>query len=54
MKLKDALKARRYYPNATRHVAAIQAVRYAKALEWLGDRWLLVKKSSRLPEARPV
>ena len=54
MKLSDALKARRYYPNANRHQAAIQAVRYAKALEYLGDKWLLVRKSGKLPELRPV
>lgn len=52
--IKDALRARRFFPNAPRHQAASQAVKYAKAVEFLGDKWLLVKKAVRLPEARPV
>lgn len=49
-----ALKARKFFPNAPRKQAARQAVAYAKALAYLGDKWLLTKKSSRLISPRPV
>ena len=52
--LKHALRARRYYPNAPRKQAARQAIAYAKAIEYLGDRWLLVKNSPKLITLRPV
>jgi len=52
--LRYALKARRFYPNAPRKQAAKQAVAYAKALEYLGDKWLLAKKYHRLDTPRPV
>jgi hypothetical protein len=49
-----ALKARKFFPLAPRHQAASQAVRYAKAVSWLGDRWLLATKSEKLSTPRPV
>jgi hypothetical protein len=52
--IKQALKARRFFPLAPRHQAALQAVRYAKAVAYLGDRWLLSTKSERLSTPRPV
>jgi hypothetical protein len=52
--LKHALRARRFFPLAPRHQAARQAVAYMKAIEYLGDRWLLAKASARLITPRPV
>ncbi len=52
--LADAMKARKFYPLADRRSRAIQAVRYAQALAYLGDKWLLIKKSNKLAELRPV
>lgn len=54
MSIKQALKARKFFPNAPRHQAAIQAVRYAQAVEYLGNKWILVRQSARLSEPRPV
>ena len=34
-------KATKYFPNAGRHTRAIQAHRYAMALLFLGDKWIL-------------
>ena len=42
--LRYALRARRFYPYAPRRQAAKQAVAYAKAVEYLGDKWVLLKK----------
>ena len=52
--LRHALKARKFFPHATRHQAAVQAVRYAKAIEYLGPKWLAIRNSPRLAEPRPV
>ena len=52
--IRQALKARRFYPLAPRCQAASQAVKYAKAVAYLGDRWLLATKSERLSTPRPV
>ena len=38
MLIKDALRARRFFPHAPRPVAAKQAVAYAKAREYLRVR----------------
>ena len=54
MNIRNALRARHFFPNAPRRQAASQAVKYAKAIEFLGDKWLIIKKSARLPEMRPV
>ena len=47
--IKHALRARRFFPYATRKVAASQAVKYAKAVSYLGPRWLFIKDTPRLP-----
>ncbi len=49
-----ALKARRFFPNAGRKQAASQAVKYANAVLYLGERWLLASKSEKLTKLRPV
>ena len=54
MLLKNALRARHFYPYAPRKQRAKQAVAYARALEFLGDKWLLASPSSRLINPRPV
>ena len=52
--LKHAIRARRFFPLAPRHQAAKQAVAYAKAIEFLGDNWLALRKVEKLAEPRPV
>jgi hypothetical protein len=49
-----ALKARKFFPNAPRKQAASQAVKYAKAVAYLGERWLAIRKCERLEEPRFV
>jgi hypothetical protein len=49
-----ALRARHFFPHASRSVCARQAVAYAKAIQFLGDRWILARPSQRLAEPRPV
>ena len=48
------LKARHFYPNAPRKQVAKQAVAYAKAVLYLGDKWLAVRQCTRLEEPRFV
>lgn len=45
--IRHALRARHYFPLAPRHQAAHQAVKYARALAWLGTHWILYKKVER-------
>ena len=52
--LTHARKARNYFPLTTRKSRAVQAARYAAAIEFLGDRWLLARKCERLDSPRPV
>lgn len=53
-KLKLALRARRFFPNAPRKQAASQAVKWAESVIALGDKYLLAKQCERLLEPRPV
>jgi len=39
--IRNAFKARRFFPNAPRHQRAKQALAWAKAVAFLGDKWLL-------------
>ena len=49
-----ALQARRFFPNAERKQAASQAVKWAKAVLFLGEKHILFDKKARLSEPRPV
>lgn len=52
--LSVARRAMGFYPLAMPRQRRVQAVRYARAVAILGDRWLLVKRAERLPKPRPV
>jgi len=53
MKLSDARKAMTYFADSvTRKQQAKQAVRYAQALAYLGEKHILAKKVSRLETPR--
>ena len=52
--ISHALRARRFFPLANRRQRAVQAVRYAKAIEYLGDKWLLKQPAQKLAQVRPV
>lgn len=42
--IKHALKARRFYPFATRRQAASQAVKYARAMQYMAERGIEAAK----------
>lgn len=46
--------AMRFYPNATRKQRASQAVKWALAIAFLGDKWILSRRIEKLDEPRPV
>ena len=45
-----ALKARRFFPFASRKQAASQAVKYARAIEYLGPNWKALQMVGRKDE----
>lgn len=46
--IRHALRARHFFPLASRRQAASQAVKYAKAVEILGPNWKLLQQVQKL------
>ena len=47
-KLSVIRKAVSFYPEAERKQQVRQAVKYAQALEYLGDKWILAKPVNKV------
>ena len=49
-----ARHARQFYPLASSRQRASQSAKWAAAVRYLGNRWILAKPVQKLSEPRPV